>query len=282
MPLIEKKGHEQMKLWKKRMIILAFALAFTVYTALSAAAVGLTYDDVSYKTAEPLVIDNGVTYVSVRALLDMRTTNTASWDGATAHFGANGLALSARVGDRYITANGERIEFTTPVRLISGRVCVPVRALASALGAQVSYDATRSHITLTTVSNYISACTGYNSDDLYWLARIIHAESCGEPYIGKLLVGNVVLNRKRSTQFPNSVYGVIFDTKNGVQFTPTSNGTIYNTPCDECTQAGKAVLSGTVRSDNAMYFVNTTTVPVSWVSLNRPVIMKYGNHTFFA
>ena len=259
-----------------------FAAVFTMYAVLSASAVSLTYDGVGYSASEPLFIENGVTYVSARALINMRSDADAVWNGTVARFNMNGLELSARVGEMYINANGENITLASPIRLVSGRVCVPVRSLAAALGADVAYDAGSSHVTLTTKANYINKSVAYSEDDLYWMSRIIHAESCGEPYIGKLLVGEVVLNRKRSAEFPSTVYGVIFDTKNGVQFTPIANGSIYQTPCGECTQAAKAVLSGAQRLANALYFVNTSLVPVSWVSENRPVIVKHGNHTFFA
>jgi len=266
---------------QKKIIIFVIVILFTLYATLSSAAVGLTYDGTSYPADEPLVIEDGVTYVSARALIGMKSTTTADFDGTQAHFASSGLDLSAKIGSRSINANGNTIESIGTVRLIDNRVCVPVRSLATALGAEVEYDSESEHITLKTSGDYISNNTRYSEDELYWMSRIISAESCSEPYIGKLLVGNVVLNRKNSPNFPNTVYGVIFDRTNGVQFTPTANGAIYNTPCGECTQAAKAVLTGTVMSDIAMYFVNMNLVPVSWVSLNRPVLYKHGNHTFF-
>ena len=70
----------------------------------------------------------------------------------------------------------------------------------------------------------------YRPDEVLWLSRIIIAESRGESLLGQIAVGNVVLNRVKSRDFPNTIYGVIFDRKYGVQFTPVANGTIYNTP----------------------------------------------------
>ena len=266
----------------KRIIALVYVLLFLAYTTVSASAVGLTYDGAAYPSNEPIFIENGVAYVSARALLDMRGEGEAEWDGMSARFMRTGLELVAHVGADHIIANETNIELVTPTRLVAGRVCIPVRALATALGASVEYDAHSSHITLTTRENYIGQNKTYTDDELYWMSRIIHSESCGEPYIGKLLVGEVVLNRKSSASFPNTVYNVIFDTTNGVQFTPTANGTVYLTPCDECTQAAKAALMGAGRLAHAMYFVNMSIVPISWVSQNRPVIGKYGSHTFFA
>lgn len=57
----------------------------------------------------------------------------------------------------------------------------------------------------------------YNAVDYYWLSRIISAESQGEPLEGQIAVGNVVLNRVESDQFPDTIAGVVFDQKYAVQ-----------------------------------------------------------------
>ena len=67
----------------------------------------------------------------------------------------------------------------------------------------------------------------YDAGELYWLSRIICAESGAESMSGQIAVGNVILNRVRSGSFPNTVEGVIFDRKDAVQFEPVSNGRVY-------------------------------------------------------
>ena len=248
----------------------------------SSEAVSLRYDELDYPQGEPIFIENGVTYVSARALLDLREENSASFDGVRASFYTDMLELMLDVGKTEMLANGIVLDTQLPVKLVQGRVCLPVRSLASVLGASVSFDPIHTHITMKTVDNYYGREVPYSEAELYWMSRIIHAESCGEPYLGKLLVGEVVMNRKKSENFPNTVYDVIFDRKNGVQFTPIANGTVYNEPCEECVNAAVASLLGVSRMEEAMYFVNMSIVPVSWVSQNRPVIAKIGNHTFFA
>ena len=267
-----------------RLIYIVFVIAAAMTLSLNASAVSLIYDDLPYTSADPLILENGVTYVSARGLLDMRDSFGASWNGAarTASFKGEGLELIAAVDENHIVANGELIHTGTPVRLLGGRVYVPVRALAKALGADVTYNGKTSTVELKTKTGYIGTSSKpYSDDDFYWMARIISSESCDEPYAGKLMVGNVVLNRRSSAQFPNTVYSVIFDRTNAVQFTPTANGTIYNTPCEECEEAARAVLTGANRAGKALYFVNTDIVPNSWVSNNRPVMAKVGNHTFY-
>lgn len=125
------------------------------------------------------------------------------------------------------------------------------------------------------------ASTEASDEDVYWLSRIIHAEAQGESYQGKLAVGNTILNRVRSSQFPNTVKGVIFDTKYGVQYTPTVNGAIYNTPNADSVRAAKEALSGTSVVGNALYFCNPKTSTNNWIMRNRPYYTTIGNHAFY-
>ena len=98
---------------------------------------------------------------------------------------------------------------------------------------------------------------------------------------GKIAVGNVILNRVRSKDYPNTIYGVIFDRRYGVQFSPVSNGTIYNTPSNESIIAAKICLEGYSVSTEILYFVNPKVAPNSWASKNRPYFDTIGNHAFY-
>ena len=113
------------------------------------------------------------------------------------------------------------------------------------------------------------------------MARIISAEARGEDFRGKIAVGNVVLNRVRSSQFPNTIYGVIFDKKYGVQFAPTSIGTIYNTPTEESIIAAKACLEGYSLSSDILYFFNPKHSSATWIKQNREYAFTVGNHVFY-
>lgn len=120
----------------------------------------------------------------------------------------------------------------------------------------------------------------YSETDLYWLSRIIHAEAKGESYKGKVAVGNTILNRVKSSQFPNTVKSVIFDTKYGIQYTPVANNTIYDTPDQSSINAAKDALSGVNYIGNSMYFYNPRTATNSWIASNRPYYATIGNHNF--
>jgi len=134
----------------------------------------------------------------------------------------------------------------------------------------------------TTASRGTSSSRTFSSDDLFWLARIIEAEASGEPYNGKVAVGNVVLNRVSSSDFPNTIYGVIFDYHEHIpQFSPVAEGTIYNNPSQESIQAARDALNGTRPVGSSTYFFNPDKAAGTWIVQNKTYVMRIGGHTFY-
>ena len=92
----------------------------------------------------------------------------------------------------------------------------------------------------------------------YWMAKIIFAESEGESEEGQIAVGNVILNRVKSESFPNTIYDVIYDRRNGIQFTPAYNGRINKTPDRKSIMSAYKVLYLEEKvegmHDNVLYF----------------------------
>ncbi len=120
------------------------------------------------------------------------------------------------------------------------------------------------------------------SEDIYWLSRIIEAESKGESYTGKVAVGNVVMNRVNSSEFPSTVKGVIFEYYKGIpMFSPVANGTIYNTPSQESINAAYAAYNGQKPVGNATYFFNPSIAKSSWISQNKTYVTSIGGHAFY-
>ena len=122
--------------------------------------------------------------------------------------------------------------------------------------------------------------TGYGKDDVYWLARIVHAEAEGESYQGKVAVANTILNRVKSKEYPNTIYGVIFDRKHGTQYQPVANGRIYNTPGAESLKAAQDAESGYNNVGKSMFFYNPKKSSSSWIKNNRKYYTTIGNHNF--
>ena len=229
------------------------------------------------------IIDS-VTYVGLRAFCELFGDYKISWNDRTktASVSADGLSITATQGDVYIYANGRCLYTVGAVRIIDDRICVPVRAIAKALDVGVEWDAkTRSVILSKGSRDFLWADSFYDSDELYWLSRIISAEAKGEPLLGQIAVGNVVLNRVRSKSYPNTIYGVIFDRKHGTQFSPVSFGTIYQTPTESSVIAAKICLEGYTLSDSILFFQNPRIATTNWISKNRPYAFTIGNHDFY-
>lgn len=225
------------------------------------------------------------TYVGIRQFSMLLGAHSVGWEAEskTATVEAEGLSLSVRYGGNYMIANGRYLWIENGVIIENGTMYVPIRVLCQAFGYHVSWDDSVKTAIVEKGDGAITSGSGYyDSDSVYWLSRIINAEAVGESLRGKIAVGNVVLNRKTSPLFPGTIYGVIFDRKNGVQFTPIENGAIYNEPTEESIVAAKLCLEGVNLLPHALFFVNDKLATSSWVSDNREYITAIGNHKFFA
>ena len=210
------------------------------------------------------------------------STKLLSTTGGIHKISARGITVSAQLWNSYIEANGRCFYTDTTCRLVDGELYVPIRPLAYVFNVDVKWnDATRSVTLVDRGGVCVSGDKVYWDGAVLWLSRIIYAESRGEPLLGKIAVGNVVMNRVASPQYPNTIYGVIFDRKYGTQFTPVATGAIYNTPTDECIRAAKMVLEGTSVSDDILFFMNPRIATSSWISKNRTFAFSIGNHSFY-
>ena len=112
------------------------------------------------------------------------------------------------------------------------------------------------------------------SADEYLLARCIHGEARGEPYVGKVAVGAVVLNRTRSPQFPNTIAGVIYQP---LAFTAVADGQINLTPNKDSINAARDALNGWDPTYGTLYYWNPATATSKWI-WSRKVTLKIGKH----
>ena len=116
-----------------------------------------------------------------------------------------------------------------------------------------------------------------NNDDVSLLARAIFAESESEPYIGKVAVGAVLLNRVESSSFPNTLSGVIYQSS---ALESVSNGRFNaSSHNEECIRAAKDALNGWDPTYGCLYFWNPATATSSWI-WSREIVVQYGNHVF--
>ena len=233
---------------------------------------------------EEAVIIRSVTYVPLRRFSELAGADSIEWNArtATATVTKGSTSISVADGYYYIVASGRYFYTAEPILNISGRLFVPIRPLAKAFSIDVAWDnANRTVVLKSTGKTLEPASSYYNSDDLYWLSRIISAESAGESLYGQIAVGNVVLNRVASKQFPNTIYGVIFDRVGGTQFSPVALGTIYRAPAVSSVIAAKICLEGYSISDEILFFMNPRIATSNWISQNRPFAFRIGNHDFY-
>ena len=227
----------------------------------------------------------GITYVPMFAFADWLGNFTYSYNSTTATAIVEGenLEITAHAGDLYIVANDRYFYTGREVIQFNGEIYIPILPMTKALNSRVQWrdDINRFYVSSGDTRKLKSASSVYRDDEVFWLARIITAEAQGEPMKGKIAVGNVILNRVRSSAYPNTIYSVIFDKRYGTQFSPVDNGTIYNTPTQDSIIAAKMCLEGYTISDKILYFVNPKVAPNSWAANNRPYALTIGNHAFF-
>lgn len=125
----------------------------------------------------------------------------------------------------------------------------------------------------------VNAASNSNStSDVQLIARAINGEARGEPYEGQVAVGAVILNRVKSSKFPNTISGVIYEPG---AFTAVSDGQI-NVPISEgstVVKAARDALNGWDPTGGAIYYFNPDTATNKWI-WSRPLIKTIGKHRF--
>ena len=285
---------------------LFFCLTFLVLTAIPTAAAGKktelapkTVTDKSVRAYARVPIRlNGqeiaggglliheTTYIPLRSFTEALTDARITYDAALreASVTDEGLTMLVRDGSHVVYANGRALYTLTPAVVMSdGRMYLPIRTAAKVMGVSLSWDDRTRSVSLFGEENYLTPGEYYyDKDTLYWLSRIISAESRGEPLLGQIAVGCVVLNRVRSPLYPSTVYGVIFDRRYGVQFSPVIDGSIYRVPYQTSVTAAKICLEGYSVSSEILFFLEPRLSVSTWVPNNRPYRFTIGHHDFYA
>ena len=138
-----------------------------------------------------------------------------------------------------------------------------------ALGMNSSYQ-------LLQGANASSGANGYTSSEVYLLAKTIYAEGRGEPYVGQVAIGAVVMNRIRSAAFPNTISGVVY--QKGA-FTAVDDGQINLTPNETALKAARDAIGGWDPTGGALYYYNPAVATSSWI-FDRQTVTVIGKHVF--
>lgn len=261
----------------KRVICLLLAVILTLGCGVSALAAGDGYsiyvDEVEVERAYA-IRENGTTYVAAYFVLQAMYPDAAiNWEGGQTKITAPGLTVTAKSGANYIVANGRYLYVSGKVQVHpeTEDIMVPVRVLAKAMGAEVKYDENGVYLTAGD-GPILSGDRFYNAEDLDLIARVIRHEAGNQPLKGQIAVGNVILHRVASRQFPNTVSGVLYQ-KN--QFTGATNckaseGSLI---------AAKLCLEGVDVVPGACWFNGVG--KAFWASRNKSLIATIGNHAFY-
>ena len=124
--------------------------------------------------------------------------------------------------------------------------------------------------------SYSSSSSSYSDSDLNLLARLIYGEARGESYVGQVAVGAVVMNRIKSSSFPNTMAGVIYQS---YAFTAVDDGQINLTPNATARKAAQDAMNGWDPTYGALYYYNPRTATSAWI-FSRKTTITIGNHVF--
>ena len=125
-------------------------------------------------------------------------------------------------------------------------------------------------------SSSSSSSSSNNSSNVNLLARVVYGEARGEPYTGQVAVAAVVLNRVKSSKFPNTIAGVVYQSG---AFDAVADGQINMTPDTTAKKAAQDALNGWDPSYGAIYYFNPSTATNKWI-WSRPMTVTIGKHRF--
>ena len=121
-----------------------------------------------------------------------------------------------------------------------------------------------------------SSSSGYSSNDIYLLAKVIEAEARGESYTGQVAVGAVILNRVEHSSFPDSIAGVVYQS-GAFDCVYDSNWSVE--PSSTARKAAQYAINGWDPTGGAIYYYNPAKTSNQWMR-SRPVLTVIGRHYF--
>ena len=139
----------------------------------------------------------------------------------------------------------------------------------------IAGPATLKAMGIMTSTSSSSSSSNYNNN-LNLLSRVIYGEARGEPYTGQVAVGAVVMNRVKSSSFPNTIPGVVYQSG---AFDAVKDGQVNLTPDSTARKAAQDALNGWDPSYGAIYYFNPSTATNRGI-WSRPMTITIGKHRF--
>jgi N-acetylmuramoyl-L-alanine amidase len=329
---------KKMKMQIGKPILITFwallLLATMPLTAIAAQEKLMAAEDVTIKLdgkkiqlTDPVRVMAGRLYLPVAQLSKVFGAQV-NWDQENEE-----ATIYTEYGDRIVLGNGVPVVYFNDVRYVmdtyptqaEGRMYIPLRDAAELMHAKVSWNGEEQTAWLESVPlavvteqyglTEISKQVGSSNDELLkrnglenkdmievgtklrvvipsifdhvakpfteadrlLLAKITQVEAGNESYESQLAVANVILNRVKNSQFPDTIRDVVYS---GKQFPPAHNGLLNRSvPEANALRAAKDALNGKNNVEDALYFYNPrVTKGAFWSSLT--VIDKVGSHRF--
>ena len=195
--------------------------------------------------------------------------------------------LESRQGDNYLCVNGRYFyapqEYVAdgetvylPAEVIQRLFCVS--AVADEKRKLVEIDA--EELKLLEGGKYYYD-VNFSGDDIYWLSHIIQAEADNQKLDAMIGVGNVVLNRTKAEEYPDTVFAVIFDYQNAPQFSPRQSTALSRMITPDVQIAAYLCLEGYNTVGSCLYFQNPYGVETNWISYAREYALSLGDLDFY-
>ncbi len=184
-----------------------------------------------------------------------------------------------------VSSSSYRVQSGDTLYLIAKKYGITVDALRKANGMSGSYLWVGQTLKIPTASRSSSASNNIfnlSQSDIDLLARLVRAESEGEPYTGQVAVAASILNRLKDPRYPNTVPGIVYQVDHGsYQYSPVLDGRINLAPTSSAYKAVQAALTGWDPSNGANGFYNPGQTNSQWVR-SHPVTARIGDHVFFS
>ena len=233
-----------------------------------------------------MALVNGELYVAVEDFLRPAlnstlaaariTTGSRSLKVLAVTYSGETLTITASTNKCYFVANDRYLYVKDGLIMQNGKAMLPLEALADLFNGSITRS--ESGYPLVSLSDKLLTCGAefYNAKDVDLIARTIAREAGNQSFTGKMALGNLIMNRVRSSRFPNSVYGVLYQ-KN--QFTVVNTSAWQNCrPSSDCVIAAKLAIEGLSITTGTFYNVKGMN---TWASRNRTYVGTIGNHDFF-
>lgn len=233
------------------------------------------------------VMIDSVTYVPLLSFTEVMLGEEceATWDreSGSSVLSSDSLVITLSLDDFFMTANGRYLYLADGAYNLNGTILVPIRELAKVFCLEVEWDYDDWSVRIDASEKAVleSGDTFYDENDLYWLSRVIFAESGNQPLEGMIGVGNVVLNRMNdeSDDFSDSIRGVIFQCG---QFAVAETGAIYMKPSELAVSAAKMCLEGYNTVGDSKWFLNPKMSSSKWFDTYKELSYVIADHNFYA